>query len=136
MRIFISGIMQGSIKGYGIQEQGYRQIISDVIKSSHPDAEIYDPFTLFPDSVSYSDKKAKEVLFKLADEASSADILIAYLPEASMGTALEMIRAFDVGKTIISISPLSRNWFINAVSTKVFSSLDDFCDWIHETGLR
>ena len=135
MKIFISGVMQGSIKGEGIQEQGYRDIISSVIKSKYPDAVIYDPFSEFPDSVSYDDKRAKEVLFNVADEASSADIVIAYLPEASMGTALEMIRAYDNKKTIISISPLSKNWFIRAVSVSVFTYLEDFCDWVQQTDL-
>jgi hypothetical protein len=136
MKIFISGVMQGSKKGQGIQGQGYRQIISDAVKIRHPDAEICDPFSLFPDSVEYDDQRSKQVLFEMADAAASADVEIAYLPEASMGTALEMIRAYDNGKTIISISTLEKNWFIRAVSTKIFLSLDDFCAWMHQTNLE
>jgi hypothetical protein len=135
MKIFISGVMQGSTKGQGIQEQGYRQVIADAIKIRHPNAEIYDPFPLFPGSVEYDDQRAKQTLFAIADEAASADIVIAYLPEASMGTALEMIRAYDNGKTIISISTLEKNWFIRAVSAKIFPSLDDFYAWIGQTQL-
>ena len=135
MKIYLSGIMQGSIKGQGVQGQGYRQVISEAVRILHPDAEIYDPFLLFPDSVEYDDQRSKQVLFELADEAASADIVIAYLPEASMGTTLEMIRAYDNGKTIISISPMEKNWFIRAVSAKIFSSLDDFCAWIQQTHL-
>ena len=132
MKVFIAGVMQGSIKGQGIQGQGYRRIISDAVRIRHPDVEIVDPFSLFPDSVEYGDQRSTQVLFTMADEAASADILIAYLPEASMGTALEMIRAYDNGKTIISISTLEKNWFIRAVSAKIFLSLDDFCDWVHQ----
>lgn len=135
MKIYLSGVMQGSIKGQGIQGQGYRQIITDAIKVRHPDDEIYDPFSVFPDSVTFDDQRAKQTLFVLADEAASADIVIAYLPEASMGTALEMTRAYDNGKTIISISTLEKNWFIRAVSAKIFLSLDDFCAWVHQTQL-
>jgi len=135
MKIYISGVMQGSSKGKGIQGQGYRQAISDAIKFLHPNAEIYDPFTVFPDSVEFDDQRAKQALFAMAEEAASADVLIAYLPEASMGTALEMIRAYDHGKTIISISTLEKNWFIRAISAKIFISLDDFCVWIHQTNL-
>jgi len=127
--------MQGSIKGKGIQRQGYRQIISDAIKNRHPNAEIYDPFSVFPDSVEYDDQRSRQVLFLMADEAASADIVIAYLPEASMGTALEMIRAYDNGKSIICISSMEKNWFIRAVSAKIFPSLDDFCAWINQTHL-
>ncbi|MFC1996021.1 hypothetical protein ACFLXI_00250 [Chloroflexota bacterium] len=135
MKIFIAGIMQGSKKGHGILKQDYRQIIRDAVKTQHPNAEIVDPFSLFPDSVTYDERRARQTLFTLADEAGSSDILIAYLPEASMGTALEMIRAYDNGKAIISISPMDKNWVIQAVSTKIFPSLDDFCAWVRQTHL-
>jgi hypothetical protein len=135
MKIFISGVMQGSIKGKGIQGQGYRQVISDAIRILHPNAEVYDPFSAFPNSVEFDDQKAKETLFAMAKEAASSDIVIAYLPEASMGTALEMIRAYDNDKVIISISSLEKNWFICAVSEKIFVSLDEFCDWVQQTNL-
>lgn len=135
MKIFISGIMQGSTQGHGIQEQGYRQVINAAVKHRHPDAEIYDPFALFPDSVEYGDQRSKQALFAMADAAASADIVIAYLPKASMGSALEMIRAYDYGKTIISISSMEKNWFIRAVSTAMFPSLDDFCEWVQHTDL-
>jgi hypothetical protein len=135
MKIYISGVMQGSIKGEGIQEQGYRPIITDGIRVLHPDAEIFDPRAAFPDSPSYDDDRAKEALFFMADEAASSDIVIAYLPEASMGTALEMIRAYDNGKTVITITSLEKNWFIKGVSAKIFSSLDEFVSWIEQTDL-
>lgn len=136
MKIFIAGIMQGSTKGHGIQEQDYRQLISKAVQIQHPEAVIVDPFSLFPDSVTYDDTRAKQVLFELAAEAGSSDIVIAYLPKASMGTALEMIRAYDNGKTIISISPMQANWVIRAVSTKIFPSLDEFLTWVSQTQLE
>lgn len=135
MKIYISGVMQGSIKGDGIQEQGYRPIITDGIKVLHPDAEIFDPRAAFPDSPTYDDDRAKEVLFFMADEAASSDIVIAYLPEASMGTALEMIRAYDNGKQVITITSLEKNWFIKSVSAKIFYSLHEFDSWIQQTDL-
>ena len=136
MKVFIAGIMQGSTQGHGIQAQDYRQQICEAVLTLHPKAEIVDPFSLFPDSVTYDDQRAKRVLFEMADEAGSADILIAYLPQASMGTALEMIRAYDNGKTIISISPMEANWLIKAVSAKIFSTLDEFLHWVRENDLK
>jgi hypothetical protein len=135
MKIYIAGIMQGSRKDQDIQVQDYRQIIHDAVKIQHPDAEIVDPFSLFPDSVDYDDRRAKQVLFEMAVEAGASDILIAYLPKASMGTALEIIRAYDNGKIIISISPMEKNWLIRAVSAKIFPSLDEFCTWARQTHL-
>jgi len=136
MKIFIAGIMQGSIKGKGIQQQDYRQLIRDAVKINHPNAEIVDPFSLFPDSVEYDDQRAKQVLFEMGEEAGSSDIVIAYLPNASMGTALEMIRAYDNGKTIITISPMDENWLIRAVSVKIFPLLDEFCTWVGQAQLE
>ena len=135
MKIFIAGIMQGSKRGHGIQEQDYRQRIREAVKVHQPQAEIVDPFSLFPDSVTYDDQRAKQVLFAMAAEAGSSDIVIAYLPQASLGTALEMMRAYDNGKTIISISPMEKNWLIRAVSTKIFPTLDAFCTWASQTDL-
>lgn len=135
MKIFIAGIMQGSFTGKGITKQDYRQIIKDAVRVNHPEAEMVDPFSMFPDSVEYDDQRAKQVLFAMAEEAGSSDIVIAYLPKASMGTALEMTRAYDNGRLIICISPLEKNWFIRAYSSLIFPSLDEFCDWVHQTQL-
>ena len=129
MKVFIAGIMQGSIKGKGIQEQDYREVIREAVLIRHPEADVLDPFSLFPDSVEYDDGQAKQVLFEMAAEAASSDILIAYLPEASLGTALEMIRAYDNGKPVICITPMKKNWFVNAVSSITFPDLEVFCDW-------
>ena len=136
MKIFIAGIMQGSTMGHSIQGQDYRQLIREAVEVQHPQAEIVDPFSLFPDSVTYDDQRAKQVLFEMADEAGSADIVIAYLPKASMGTALEMIRAYDNGKTIISISPMEANWVIRSVSAKIFPTLDEFLQWAQQNDLE
>jgi hypothetical protein len=135
MKIFIAGIMQGSKTGKGMQDQNYREMISDVIKNKHPNLEIVDPFTLFPDSVEYGDQKAKQVLLSMASEAGSSDLLISYLPEASLGTALEMIRAYDNNRPILCISPLEKNWFIKAVSSKIFINLEEFLIWVRKRGL-
>lgn len=135
MKIFIAGIMQGSKKGQGIHGQDYRQLVRDAVRIKHPDAEIVDPFSLFPDSVDYDDRRAKQVLFEMGTESGASDIVIAYLPSASMGTALEMIRAYDKGRIIITVSPMEKNWFINAVSAEIFPSLDAFCDWVAQADL-
>ena len=135
MKVYISGVMQGSKRGLEIQDQEYRQVISDAIKIYCPNAEIVDPFLLFPDTAAFDDQRTRKVLFMMADQAASADIVIAYLPEASMGTTLEMTRAYDNGKVIISISPMENNWFIRAVSATILPSLDDFCTWINKTQL-
>jgi len=130
MKIFIAGIMQGSKQEHAIQDQDYRLRIREAVEANHPEAEIVDPYAMFPDSVEYDRTRARQVLFEMGEEAASADILIAYLPSASMGTALEMLRAYDNGGTILTITPMATNWFIWGLSKKIFSTLDEFCTWV------
>lgn len=136
MRVFIGGIMQGSMQEQSINDQDYRQTIGQMVGAQHPDAEIVDPLALFPDSVDYDDDCARRVFFALAGEAARADVVIAYLPEASMGTALEMVRAYDVGTPVVSISPMTHNWFIRFLSRRVFPTLEAFDDWLRTGGLE
>jgi hypothetical protein len=135
MRIFIGGVMQGSHRGKDINDQNYRQTISQMIKAQHPTAEIVDPWALFLNSIDYDDDRACQVLYEMAEEAARADAVLAYLPEASMGTALEIVRACDASTPVICISPLTENWFIRCFSQRVFSSLEAFGDWVKASGL-
>jgi len=136
MRVFIGGLMQGSMQGRGVSDQGYRRAITRVMRARHPEAEIVDPQALFPDSMDYDDDRARQVFFGMVEEAARSDVVIAYLPEASMGTALEMVRAYDAGTPVISISPMTENWFIRFLSRRVFSTLEAFGDWVEAGGLE
>jgi hypothetical protein len=134
MRIFIAGVMQGSLKDKGMESQDYREAICQLVNEIHPDYETYDPFSLFPDSVKYDTQRARQVLLAMAEEAGKSDVVVAYLPEASMGTALEMIRAYDNGKPVISISPMAENWVVRALSQLVFATFAEFSDWARNGG--
>ena len=136
MRVFIGGVMQGSMQGRGVSDQGYRWAITRVVRARHPEVEIVDPQALFPDSMDYDDDRARQVFFGMVEEAARADVVIAYLPEASMGTALEMVRAYDAGTPVISISPMIENWFIRFLSRRVLSTLEAFGDWVEAGGLE
>ncbi|OQY17969.1 MAG: hypothetical protein B6I35_13790 [Anaerolineaceae bacterium 4572_32.2] len=133
MRVFIGGVMQGSKRDKAVNNQDYRRTIAQQVKAQHPESEIVDPWAMFPGSMNYDANRARQVLFDMAHEAAKADIVIAYLPQASMGTALEMVRAYDAGTPVISISPMAENWFIRSLSRRVFPSLASFCAWV-ETG--
>jgi hypothetical protein len=135
MRIFIAGIMQGSLKKRGMGNQNYRELIRQAILEVHPNYEIFDPYSLFPDSVEYDETRARQVLLKMAEEAGNSDLVIAYLPEASMGTALEMVRAYDNNKPIISISPMAKNWVIQSFSRHIFPNIEEFSTWLRNGGI-
>ena len=137
MRFFISGIMQGSRAEVGIHDQSYRVAIRSAIKARFTEAEVIDPIELHPDAgLNYGPEEAKQALLELAEEAARADVLIAYLPEASMGTAVEMWQAYRAGKPILTISPLAENWVVKFLSTRVFPSLEAFESFVAEGELE
>ena len=136
MRFFISGVMQGSRLDKGICDQDYRKIIKAIIKARLPEAEVIDPLELHPDSVDYGPEEGKRVLLEMAEEAARADVLIAYVPEASMGTAIEMWRAYRAGRVVLTISPLAENWVVKFLSTRVFPTLQDFEAFVTDGGLE
>jgi len=136
LRVFISGIMQGSLPGVEVHGQEYRSAIREIILASHPGAEIIDPWELYPQSPSYDAERGKRTFLELIEEAGRADIVVAYLSEASMGTALEMWRAYEKGLPILTISPLAENWVVRFLSARIFSDLNEFAQFIADGGLE
>ena len=134
MQVFIAGVMQGSRRDQYIGTQDYRSIIAQVLQEHHPDVEIVDPNELHPSGVDYDDKKAKATLLAMADLAGQVDLVVAYAPEASMGTALEMWQAYQGGVPLITISPMAANWVIKHLSTLVLPDLDAFRAWVANGG--
>jgi len=128
--------MRGSRPDKGICDQDYRKIIKAIIKARLPEAEVIDPLELHPDSVDYGPEEGKRVLLEMAEEAARADVLIAYVPEASMGTAIEMWRAYRAGRVVLTISPLAENWVVKFLSTRVFPTLQDFEAFVADGGLE
>lgn len=128
VRAFLAGIMQGSLSGDAIHEQDYRGRIAQVLQEVFPGLEVVDPWALYPDSQGYDDARAREVFRRNIEEAARCDFLVAYLPEASMGTALEMWAAYQAGKPVVVISPLERNWVVRYLSTLVLPDLEAFVE--------
>ena len=126
LRFFIAGVMQGSSGGDDVVDQCYRTTIREVLGRVFPEADIYDPWAGHEESISYSDEKGKRVFLEHNAMCGQVDVLIAFLPEASMGTAIEMWEAYRNGKKVISISPMRHNWAIKFISDHRYDSLEDF----------
>ena len=105
------------------------------IGARYPEVEVFCPFELHPNSVNYDEAMGRQTLLDEAAQAAAADALIAYVPEASMGTAIEMWQAYQAGKPVWTISPLSANWVIRFLSTRVFPDLDAFLQFVRSGGL-
>jgi molybdopterin converting factor small subunit len=125
-RVFIAGIMQGSRRENSLLEQDYRRTIAEILQQHLPDIEIVDPRALHPNSVDYDGEAARRTLIDLAKQAGRADVVIAFVPEASMGTALEMWEAYQQQRPVYTISPLIHNWVVKSLSTQVFEDLAAF----------
>ena len=125
-RVFIGGIMQGSRRENTIDTQDYRQIIGQCLRRYLSNVEVIDPFELHPNSVAYDTAEARRTLIALAQTAGQSDAVVVFVPEASMGTALEMWEAYRGGKPIFAISPLAYNWVVRCLATRVFADIDEF----------
>jgi hypothetical protein len=136
VKAFIAGIMQGSRLDRFIDDQGYRQAITQAILAYHPDAEIVDPNEIHPDGVDYDDAKSKATLLEMAHLATEADLVVAYVPQASMGTAIEIWQAYQAGVPVVTISPLAANWVIRHLSAAVLPDLAAFRSWVAAGGLK
>jgi hypothetical protein len=134
MRIFIAGVMQGSSDGSQMADQGYRQAIGRALITRWPDVEVVDPFSLHPNSLEYDAAVARETLFGLIDLAVNSDLVIAYAPVASMGTALEMYAAYQAGVPVVTISPMRHNWVVRSLSRRVFADLESFLTFLEAAG--
>jgi len=131
-RFFLAGIIQGSQKGKELYPQYYRERIKRALRQRFPRAEIFCPYELHPYSIDYGPKRGKETFLRMIEEARRSDCLVAYLPEASLGTAIEVWECFKSGVPIWTISPMGENWVVRFFSTKIFPSLSDFEAYLKE----
>jgi len=135
VRVFIAGIMQGSRSDGRIEGQDYRREVAQIVRRHISGAEVLDPLELHPDSVSYSPEQARQTLLELVGLAGRVDVLVAYVPSASMGTALEMWSAYQGGVRIYTISPLADNWVVHSLSERIFPDLAAFAAFVASGGL-
>jgi hypothetical protein len=133
--VFIGGIMQGSRTDGEIDDQSYRDTIARVLRHHVPNITVIDPWVLHPDSVKYGPELARRTFIDLALLAGRVDALVAYVPKASMGTAVEMWNAHHSQVPVYTISPLTDNWVVMALSTCVFPDLASFADFVANGGL-
>lgn len=133
--VFIGGVIQGSERGRSIAPQDYWMRIRAAVEAGRPGATVYDPVACHPSSIDYGLERARQTFFGHAALAARCRAFIAYLPEASMGTAIEMWEVHRAGRPIIAISPMGENWVVNLLSTVRFTDLPAFEAWARGGGL-
>ena len=119
--------MQGSHHGSILHEQDYRSHLKALLEFHFPGSDIYDPLENHQDSLDYDDAMSREVFYQHNRQCREVDVVVAFVPEASMGTAIEMWETHEHGRGIvIAISPLSHNWAVRFCSHIIFLDIDAF----------
>jgi len=126
MRFFLAGIMQGSHAEALLHDQEYRTRITRLLQAHFPQADVYDPRAEHAGSLGYDDPTGRSVFFHHNYRCREIDVLLAFVPEASMGTAIEMWEAHQHGAAVIAISPLKHNWAVKFLSHALYASLSEF----------
>ncbi len=126
IRFFLAGIMQGSHLAATLHRQDYRAHIKQLLAAHFPGAEIYDPLADHADSLNYDDVRARDVFLYHNALCGQVDVVLAFVPEASMGTAIEMWEAYQHGRAVIAISPMKHNWAVKFLSHELYADLDEF----------
>ena len=125
MKVFLAGIIQGSKVEAEIHSQDWRTPLKDVLARRLPEADVYDHFERHPQSITYGMDDIRRTLADGNRRAAACDVLIAWLPSASMGTAVEMYEAARNSAVVLTVTPLMANWIVRVYSDRVFAGLGD-----------
>jgi hypothetical protein len=118
--------MQGSHTAKVMHDQDYRRRIAALLAEHFPGAEIYDPLANHRSSLGYDQMTGQEVFFHHNRMCREIDVLVAFVPSASMGTAIEMWEAYQHGAAVITISPLTHNWAVRYLSHALYADEAEF----------
>ncbi len=127
---FIAGVIQGSIREKDVHRQDYREEIKRIIGARAPRLRVFCPVEQHRASVSYSDEEARRVFFEHLEVLQQCRAMIAFLPVASLGTAVEMETCRRADIPIVSITPMEHNWVVRLYSQVVLPDLAAFDAWL------
>lgn len=148
---FLSGVMGGSgtgtttEAGIKMESQDYRSLIRKAILAADPQAHIIDPLELgeiraaqlYPQGTPASkqwtdDSDVRDLFSDVLTAATTCDIIVCYLPCASMGSAIELHEARKAGRQILCIcsEEMTSNWVVRCYSDVVFTSIDAFATYL------
>lgn len=126
MDVFLAGVIQGSLTEPDIHDQSWRDGVKAILRKHLADAEVYCHYTEHSASITYDLPEIRRTFAEGNRRAGHCDLLIAFLPEASMGTAIEMHEAYARGAAIVTITPLAANWVVRAYSDRVVPDMVAF----------
>jgi len=130
MKIFLAGIIQGSLKDDSIHSQDWRGPVREIIARRIPTADVYCHYSAHPNSLTYRGEKIRATFDEGVRRCAESDLVIVYLPSASMGTAIEMYEAYHNGAVVLTVTPMAANWVVKLYSHAVFATLEELDEFI------
>ena len=149
---FLSGVMGGSgggsanLAGVTVESQDYRALMRASIVAADPDAVIIDPADIVrerakelhppgtPESQYFNSDDTIGAMFgECVALAAKCDVVVSYLPMASMGSACELHEARAAGRLVIVItggSKMGGNWVVRSYADHVLSDADALRVWL------
>jgi hypothetical protein len=123
MEIFLAGIIQGSKVEAEIHPQDWREPIQGALARHLPEAQVYCHYSEHPESITYDLPEIRATFEEGLRRVRACDVLVAYLPGASMGTAIEMHEAARSGAAVLTVTPMAANWVVRYCSDRIFPDL-------------
>jgi hypothetical protein len=133
---FLAGVIQGSHARQAVHSQDYREELKAILARRAPGRSVFCPVERHRTSIRYTDEEARAVFFGHLEVLRRCRVMIAYLPVASMGTAIEMEIARQAAIPIVSITPLAINWVVRLFSLAVLPDLESFAGWLTPDNLK
>lgn len=118
-----------------MHNQNYRSRLKELLQHCFPGADVYDPLADHGQSLDYNEDQGRRVFFRHNQMCGEVDVVVAFVPEASMGTAIEIWEAYQHGRLVITVSPLSHNWAVKFCSHFLFPSMEALEDALLMGGL-
>lgn len=113
-----------------MESQDYRLLLSEALRRHIPNVQLIDPWAENPNSLEYTEEQARHTFVTMTNMASEADLLIAYLPLPSMGTAMEMWQAYQANTYIIAVTPFVHHWAIRFTANEILPDLESLIGWL------
>ncbi|MFP4053948.1 MAG: hypothetical protein ACLFV7_08810 [Phycisphaerae bacterium] len=130
MNVFLAGIIQGSKVAAEIHAQDWREPIKAALEQHVPHAEVYCHYTCHPNSITYELPQIRETLEDGIARAARSDLVIAYCPSASMGTAIEIYEACRNRAVVLAVTPLIANWVLRVYTDRIFSDVEALASFL------
>ncbi len=151
---FLSGVMGGSgagtanLAGVAVESQDYRVSIRAAVLAADKTARVVDPAEVvklrapelhadgLPEAAFWKeDGSVRAMLGEVVALAAQCDVVISYLPTASMGSAIELHAAREAGRLVVVVAPNERmraNWVVRAYADFVFDDIGSLSQWLEQ----